>query len=111
LLGIKANTQERDSNTKRCVTSDVARIYDPLGLIGPVIVTAKIFIQQLWHLKYEWDAKLPENLQTQWDKFRKDLPALHNAKIPRHVVGPQEYLKLELHAFADASELAYGAAV
>lgn len=34
--------------TKRNILSDIARIYDPLGLIGPVIVCAKLIMQELW---------------------------------------------------------------
>ena len=110
-LKIKAKMEAKKSTTKRSVTSDVARIYDPLGLVGPVIVTAKIFIQLLWQLKIDWDAELPTELQKQWNKFRDDLPALELARFPRHIFGQQEPLKVELHAFADASERAYGAAV
>ncbi|GFW43054.1 integrase catalytic domain-containing protein [Trichonephila clavipes] len=38
-------------NTKRDVLSTIARIYDPLGLLGPVVAKAKIFLQKLWMLK------------------------------------------------------------
>ncbi|GFR15925.1 uncharacterized protein TNCT_546841 [Trichonephila clavata] len=37
--------------TKKSVISSIARIFDPLGLIGPVITRAKIFLQSLWQLK------------------------------------------------------------
>jgi len=39
--------------TKRTVSSDLARIFDPLGLFGPITVTAKICMQQLWDLKLQ----------------------------------------------------------
>ncbi|GFV92670.1 integrase catalytic domain-containing protein [Trichonephila clavipes] len=41
-------------NTKRDVSSTIARIYDPLGLLGPVVAKAKIFLQKLWMLKIDW---------------------------------------------------------
>jgi hypothetical protein len=34
--------------TKRKSVSEVARIFDPLGLINPVVVVSKILIQKLW---------------------------------------------------------------
>ncbi|GFS52740.1 uncharacterized protein TNCV_2995431 [Trichonephila clavipes] len=34
--------------TKKSVISTIARIFDPLGLIGPVITRAKILLQSLW---------------------------------------------------------------
>ncbi|XP_015126349.1 uncharacterized protein LOC107047934 [Diachasma alloeum] len=40
-----------DKITNRTNLSEIAQINDPLGLIGPVIITAKIFIQELWLLK------------------------------------------------------------
>ncbi|GFW00070.1 integrase catalytic domain-containing protein [Trichonephila clavipes] len=45
--------------TKRDVLSQIARIFDPLGLLGPVISKAKFFMQQLWLLKLELHEKLP----------------------------------------------------
>ncbi|GFU31974.1 integrase catalytic domain-containing protein [Trichonephila clavipes] len=42
--------------TKKSVISTIARIFDPLGLIGPVITMAKILLQSLWQLKLDWIA-------------------------------------------------------
>ncbi|XP_043064397.1 uncharacterized protein LOC122320294 [Drosophila ficusphila] len=44
---------------KRLVLSTIARIYDPLGLIGPVVAKAKIFLQEVWREKLEWDESSP----------------------------------------------------
>lgn len=37
--------------TKRIISSEIAKIYDPLGLLAPVIVRAKMLLQRLWTLK------------------------------------------------------------
>ena len=55
-----------DQVTKRSVLSNVCSIYDPLGLINPVIVTAKVFVQSCWDIGIQWDCPLPEDLRTQW---------------------------------------------
>jgi len=34
--------------TKRIILSTIAKIFDPLGFLAPVVITAKIFIQELW---------------------------------------------------------------
>ena len=44
--------------SKRIISSIVAAIFDPLGLISPVVVY-KIFLQQLWLHKLDWDNQLP----------------------------------------------------
>lgn len=36
------------SFTKRLFLSDSSRIFDPLGLLAPVLITAKIMFQRLW---------------------------------------------------------------
>lgn len=45
--------------TKRKLLSQIAAIFDPLGLLGPIIVKAKIIMQRLWKQKIEWDETVP----------------------------------------------------
>lgn len=45
--------------TKRVITSEVAQIFDPLGLISPVVIRAKVLLQELWLYKLNWDDELP----------------------------------------------------
>ncbi|GFQ97003.1 uncharacterized protein TNCT_627961 [Trichonephila clavata] len=42
----KANVSNNRSYTKLDVLSQIARIYDPVGLLGPVISKVKTFMQQ-----------------------------------------------------------------
>ncbi|XP_037942469.1 uncharacterized protein LOC119675345 [Teleopsis dalmanni] len=72
-LCVKVKLEPVCSTTKRSATSDLARLFDPLGLLSPVVVMAKIFIQELWNLKMDWDEKLPTELQKQWLEFRNNL--------------------------------------
>ncbi|XP_076483009.1 uncharacterized protein LOC143304429 [Bombus vancouverensis nearcticus] len=74
--------------TKRTISSEIAKIYDPLGLLPPVIVRAKMLLQRLWTLKIDWDESLPADVHTEWSSSGN-----------------------ELHGFCDASERAYGACV
>lgn len=55
--------------TKRQVLSCIAQMFDPLGLIGPIVVIAKILMQAIWCSKINWDDQLPPHLQTKWDDF------------------------------------------
>lgn len=63
----------------------MTRIYDPLGIAGPVVVAAKIFIQQLWEKEMSWDEELPQAQSTSWLEFRTALNILNNTRIPRHI--------------------------
>ncbi|XP_058449095.1 uncharacterized protein LOC131429062 [Malaya genurostris] len=95
--------------TKRNVHSDAARLFDPLGLVGPVVVQAKIFIQKLWLLKCDWDESLDESLQNMWKEYKQNLLGLETLAIPRWIGFSQDCLSVQLHGFCDASEAAYGA--
>ncbi|CAH1382035.1 unnamed protein product [Tenebrio molitor] len=89
--------------TKRKVLSAIAKIYDPLQLIGPVIVKAKLIMQELWKREIGWDEELPEDLKTSWTIILNQLHLLNQIRIPRK--------SLEIHGFSDASQVAYGCCV
>jgi transposase InsO family protein len=96
--------------TKRLVLSTIARIFDPLGLLGPVILKAKIFLQRIWQLKLDWDESLPTALYTEWTQFQDELALLQTVKVPRKIVSDAQ-AEVEIHGFSDASERGYGTCV
>ncbi|XP_055633306.1 uncharacterized protein LOC129773687 [Toxorhynchites rutilus septentrionalis] len=97
--------------TKRLVLSDAARLFDPLGLVGPIIVRSKMFMQQLWQSKISWDCQLEDQQLQFWKEFRNDLQSLEGFAVPRWVVPCSQPYVIELHSFCDASENAYGACI
>lgn len=96
--------------TKRVVVSEVAKLYDPIGYLSPVIVTAKLFIQQLWCMKLDWDDPLSDQNVEIWKNFHQQLTQLNKIKIPRWLETTANR-KIELIGFADASKKAYGATI
>lgn len=100
----------RDICTKRNILSTVARLWDILGFAAPVILYAKLIIQELWNLKLDWDAVPPEAVIEKWNTFQQELPLLAQMTVPRHI-GVSDGTEVTLLAFSDASEKAYGAAV
>ncbi|XP_072397992.1 uncharacterized protein [Diabrotica undecimpunctata] len=96
--------------TKRSVLSMIAQVFDPLGLMGPVVLKSKLIMQSLWKLKIHWDESLPLDLHTAWVNYKRNFDIIQNIHINRQVIcsNPQ---RIELHCFTDASEAAYGAAV
>ncbi|XP_062557058.1 uncharacterized protein LOC134221907 [Armigeres subalbatus] len=49
--------------TKREIYSEVAKLFDPLGLFAPVIVIAKLLVQQLWRTSAGWDDPIDKTCQ------------------------------------------------
>ncbi|XP_062713769.1 uncharacterized protein LOC134290616 [Aedes albopictus] len=96
--------------TKRIIYSEVARLFDPLGLVSPVIVVAKLLVQRLWQCKIGWDDPVNDQTQKFWEDFANSLSALETIAIPRRITF-DEAVDYELHGFADASSVAYGACV
>lgn len=99
-----------DRITKRQILSSISQIFDPLGLLSPVTITAKVILQQLWKLKVSWDESIPMDLHTKWLSYRTQLNKLNDIKFPRHVIC-QNPVSIQLHGFCDAAETAYGACV
>ena len=70
--------------TKREVLQQSSKIFDPLGIITPITIRAKIFLQQLWKESIDWDEPLNETLTENWKKIVDDLQAvLMTTTIPR----------------------------
>ncbi|XP_073954835.1 uncharacterized protein [Choristoneura fumiferana] len=97
--------------TKRSVISNIARLFDPLGWLAPVIITAKIFIQKLWLSGIEWDQEIPPQLLNDWLSYRERLNQLIKFKLPRWVHTSSDDQILELQGFSDASSEAFAAVV
>lgn len=96
--------------SKRKVLSDIARLYDPMGWVAPVLITAKIFMQKLWKSGLNWDDNLTPDLLNQWIQFREELNNIKRINLPRWLSMKRDN-PIELHVFADASQAAYAAVV
>ncbi|GFV27373.1 uncharacterized protein TNCV_3795681 [Trichonephila clavipes] len=72
--------------TKRDMLSQIEGIFNPLGLLGPVIIKAKLFMQQLWFLKLEWHDNLPVPVAAEWDSVVQSSSVLEKLKILRFVL-------------------------
>ncbi|XP_011859874.1 PREDICTED: uncharacterized protein LOC105557286 [Vollenhovia emeryi] len=96
--------------TKRLVLSEVAQIFDPLGFASPVVIRAKILLQELWLHKLQWDDPLPSQLSARWLIIREELTSLAKLSIPRWL-NTWSDSQVELHGFSDASQLAMAAVI
>ncbi|XP_044586043.1 uncharacterized protein LOC123266074 [Cotesia glomerata] len=96
--------------TKRAILSEIAQIFDPLGFLSPIIIQAKMFMQELWLVKLGWDTPLSADLRHKWISFKKELNMINVIKIPRWIHSSTTST-LEIHGFSDASQLAMAAVV
>ena len=96
--------------TKREVLSVIARLYDPLGFLGPVLTKAKVLLQRLWQQKVEWNEVLPNSVVNEWHDFVTTLKCIEEVKITRFIL-TEAWQRIVIQGFADASEAAYGAVV
>ncbi|KAJ8377835.1 hypothetical protein AAFF_G00251540 [Aldrovandia affinis] len=101
-----------DGNYEQELLEHKISIFDPLGFLAPVILPAKIILQELCRQKYSWDEDLPDNVVESWKRWISGLQQLENFGVDRCVKTKQFGAPVfaQLHHFADASEDAYGTA-
>jgi len=97
--------------TKRTILARIALIFDPLGLLGPSVIIAKLLMQKLWRAKIDWDESISNELHILWREYESKLQFLSNIEISRKVIKFTERQRVEIHGFSDASEQAYGACI
>ncbi|XP_065361988.1 uncharacterized protein LOC135955564 [Calliphora vicina] len=96
--------------TKRNILSISSRLFDPLGLLSPIIIRAKILLQELWKRKLDWDESVPQSVDTTWSQIKNSLADSHKIVIPRFVDSCST-VNCEVHGFSDASNNAYGCCI
>ena len=101
--------------TKRTILQDSSRVYDPLGILSPITIRAKLLMQELWQQSVDWDKPLDQRIRDKWRNIVTDLQiATATTMTRRYFPGEtedDEHTAYHLHIFADASIKAYGAVV
>lgn len=97
----------------RCgLLSKMAKIYDPLGLLSPVVTRAKMMHRQLGLCGLNWDDDIPADQKKWWKYWIGQLEEIKSLSISRCLFPREgEIAFSELHTFGDASEEAFAAAV
>nr|XP_039261910.1 uncharacterized protein LOC120338049 [Styela clava] len=120
VLGIKWNIQEDcfgfDVNlkskpaTKRRILSVLSSIFDPTGIVAPVIFKARILMQQLCRSNYGWDDKISNSENLLWNRWLENIPGLENIFMQKCFApsGFGNIVTRQIHHFADGSAVAYG---
>ena len=95
--------------TQRVVLSVVSAVYDPIGLVAPFTVQARLLLKDIWRLSgQQWDDDLPDEVVTKFNEWSKELPTLSEIQIPRSYFEARVET-LELHMFGDSCEDVFSA--
>ena len=110
-FGLKRLDFKKRETTKRECLSTIYSIYDPLGLLAPVTVAAKIILRKVWASRphIEWDDLLPDEIQRDWDSFRESLLHIRELTFKRSTKPPNG-VSPTLIILSDGSKQAYGVA-
>ena len=98
--------------TKRNYLRKIATLFDPIGLLAPFTIRAKILLQEMWTSGVEWDDELTEPLVSDARAWFRELSDLRELQIPRRLVKkgmPSE--ETSFYTLVDASEDDCGAVV
>ena len=96
--------------TRRIVLSNVAKVFDPVGFLCPVILEAKLLMRESWCGEAAgWDDKFRGELSEKWLKLFSLLFDLEEVEFSRALWPVDEVVGLPiLVVFSDGSALAYG---
>lgn len=107
----------------------IASIFDPIGLVGPVTVLAKYYMQLIWELVDEKELEITNTCNTgdnknvnknnykkrssntlkwddvlpktflEWERFSSQLVLLNQITIPRFLGTDSSVVRVEMHGF------------
>ncbi|XP_015125024.1 uncharacterized protein LOC107046821 [Diachasma alloeum] len=98
--------------TKRTILSATQSLFDPLGMICPVLICPKVLLQKLWCKEINWDTRVNEDTEKAFSHWLDQLSWLKQLEIPRWAFGGgPEKPSISLHAFVDASQEAYASVI
>ena len=93
-----------DEKTMCSVAFLLARPFDPIGLLSPFILQARMIMKECHLLGMKWSDTLPQELQPWWKRWVGQLQYLGNVHFSRYVPLLDGSL---IVIFSDASECGY----
>ena len=95
---------------KQGVLAYLVKVYDPFGLVSPVLLEGKLIYRDICDTKMRWDAPISDTLLQRSKKWEQALP--HIISFAQSIPVYREPLQeVKLHSFGDASRQGVCAAV
>ncbi|GFV73920.1 integrase catalytic domain-containing protein [Trichonephila clavipes] len=84
--------------TKRNILAASHKVFDPLGITGPMLLLSKLWLQSLWKSQIGWDQV---DIKTSQDflKWLKELEYLKHVQVPRRLHCDSGFQHISLHFF------------
>ena len=93
-----------DPETKRSLLSIASKVFDPMGLITPLTIRAKMSFQELWQRGLQLEDRLDDDIADQWRSWKSKLSQLNCITVPRYFMGNIELSSsIMTHGFGDLS--------
>ena len=68
MYAVETEVKELETVTKTLMLKTLAGIYDPLGIISPMLVEGKHLYRQAINERKGWDKQVSEKLGKKWNK-------------------------------------------
>ena len=100
-----------DRLRKRDLLHVIGRIYDPLGILCPIIIFPKLLFQKVCRSKAHWNSPIDAEIEKDWNIWLNEASEV-TLRIQRSLFEvDSEIDDVSIHGFSDASAICYAAAV
>ena len=97
-------------HSKRSLLKFTSKIFDPLGLLSPLVIRLKLLFRALCDVSCIWDEPLKDDVVNQWLQIVDKFSSLGVLRLPRFYFQPNVNPSfIEINGFCDASLQAYAA--
>ena len=91
--------------TKRGFLKKPATLFDPLQMLAPFTIRARMAMQETWMLGLGWDDEFPTDLKKRCQRWFNELPELAGVRVPRcYRAEGKRVVDSSIHTMVDASQ-------
>jgi hypothetical protein len=85
------NIETPKKETRRTVLRQIAKLYDPCGVIQPFVVVARKIFQQLWSQTNSWDEEITGDLLEEYLAWKSQLHIFKKCIMPRYLFSKENF--------------------